>query len=169
MKMRLVVALVGLAIGFAWPAFDQQKDTPDPQIAKQLDALGKKFDEAFDNNDAAAVAAIFTKDAVLVSPEGPVYGREGIEKLYVNLFQKWHFSNYIAKVDQNSPHIIGTAGNEEWNNGEWSATIQGHNFRPIQIKGYWSAIYALEGGVWKKRMLTVNVTPPPSAPAETSR
>jgi hypothetical protein len=38
--------------------------------------------------------------------------------------------------------------------------------RPIQLKGYWSAIYAREGDGWKKRMLISNVTPAP-APAQT--
>src|SRR5262249_19841924 len=66
MKTRSVVALVGLAISFALPTFGQQKEMVDPQIVEQLIALGKKFDDAFNNNDAAAVAALFTKDAVLV-------------------------------------------------------------------------------------------------------
>ena len=47
MKIRLVVALVGLAIGFTAPAFAQQKDTVDPQLAEQLRALSKKTGEAF--------------------------------------------------------------------------------------------------------------------------
>ena len=38
MKIRLVVALVGLAIGFVAPAFAQQKDAADPQIRQQIDA-----------------------------------------------------------------------------------------------------------------------------------
>ena len=70
--MRLVVALVGLAIGFAVPAFAQQKDTVDPQIIEQLNALTEKFIEAVDNNDVAAVAALFTEDAVFVTDAGPV-------------------------------------------------------------------------------------------------
>ena len=32
--MRLVVALVGLAISFALPTFAQQKDTADPQLRR---------------------------------------------------------------------------------------------------------------------------------------
>jgi uncharacterized protein (TIGR02246 family) len=43
------------------------KDTPDPQLRQQLDALIKKYDEAVNNNDAAALAALFTDDAVFVS------------------------------------------------------------------------------------------------------
>jgi hypothetical protein len=39
MKMRLLPALVGLAISFAVPAYAQQKDTADPQITEQIRAL----------------------------------------------------------------------------------------------------------------------------------
>jgi hypothetical protein len=39
----------------------EQTNTPDPQLREQLDAKSKKFDEACDNNDAAAVAALFTE------------------------------------------------------------------------------------------------------------
>jgi ketosteroid isomerase-like protein len=55
-----------LAISLALPTFAQQKETVDPKIIEQLDALSKKFDEAFNNNDAAAVAALFTEDAIWV-------------------------------------------------------------------------------------------------------
>ena len=36
MKIRLVVALVGLAISFALPTFAQQKETVDPQLIQKL-------------------------------------------------------------------------------------------------------------------------------------
>jgi hypothetical protein len=36
-----------------------QKDTADPQLTEQLDALSEKFDEAYNNNDAAALAALW--------------------------------------------------------------------------------------------------------------
>jgi ketosteroid isomerase-like protein len=86
MKMRLVVALAGLAISFALPAFAEQKVAADPQIRQQLDALGQKYDEAFNNGDAAALAALYTEDGIEVTNTGPVYGREAIEKYYADLF-----------------------------------------------------------------------------------
>ena len=52
MKIRLLLTLVGLAINFAVPTFAQQTNTPDPQLREQRDALGKKIDEAWNNNDA---------------------------------------------------------------------------------------------------------------------
>jgi hypothetical protein len=55
MKIRLLIAIAGLVIGFAMPAFAQQTNTPDPQLRQQLEAFAKKEDEAFNNNDAAAV------------------------------------------------------------------------------------------------------------------
>jgi ketosteroid isomerase-like protein len=163
MKIRLVVALVGLAISFALPAFAQQKEpTPSDKDRQQTDAFVKKFHEAYDNHDAAALAALYTEDAIIVTPQGPVYGRKAIEKWYADGFQQWHSKNHIDKVDQGSPHHIGTAGNEAWSNGEWSETIQGQNFGPIQIKGYWSNVTVREGDTWKIRMDTFNVTPAPA-------
>jgi hypothetical protein len=44
MQVPLVVALVVSAIGFALPAFAQEKDTVDPQIAEQVRALAAKYD-----------------------------------------------------------------------------------------------------------------------------
>jgi ketosteroid isomerase-like protein len=166
MKMRLLgtLVLVGLAIGFTMPAFAQQKDTPDPQITEQLKALSKKTDEANNNGDAAAVAALYTEDAVLVTDTGPIYGREAIEKHWADAFQKMHFSNHLDKADQYSPHIIGTAGNEAWSNGEWTVTLKGQNWGPKEFKGYWLEIYRREGDTWKKRLDMYNVTPAPAAP-----
>src|SRR5580692_4159871 len=110
--MHLLITLVGLAISFAVPAFAQQKETVDPQTIEQIDAFAKKFDEAFNNGDAAALAALYTQDAVWVTPQGPVVGREAIQKRFAGMFQQGHFSNHLNKDDQGSPHTIGTAGNE---------------------------------------------------------
>jgi len=39
MKIRLLGALVGLAISFALPTFGQQKETVDPKTLEQLDGF----------------------------------------------------------------------------------------------------------------------------------
>ncbi len=83
---------------------------------------------------AVALAALFGEDAVFVTQEGPVTGRQAIEKWYADHLQKVHFSNNLVTVDEDSPHIIGAAGNEIWATGGWSATIKGENFGPTQIK-----------------------------------
>ena len=165
MKIRLLLALVGLAISFALPTFGQQTNTPDPKLREALLALAKKFEDAWNNNDATALAALFTKDAVLIEESGPVYGREAIEKHYADVFKNVHFSNNHTMYDDpnsNSPHAIGTDGNQMWENGEWSMTWQVKGGDPEQHTGYHASIAVREGGVWKKRMLITNVTPAPA-------
>jgi hypothetical protein len=66
MKTRSLLALVGLAISFALPAFAQQTNKPDPQLREKLIAGIKKHVDALDKNDAVAIAANFTEDAVCV-------------------------------------------------------------------------------------------------------
>jgi uncharacterized protein (TIGR02246 family) len=162
METRLLLTLVGLAISFALPTFAQQTNTPDPLLRAWLAALDKNHAEPWNKNDAAAIAALFTEDAVYLTDRGPVNGRQAIEKYFADLFQKMHFSNHLITVDQFSPHIIGTVSDVEWATGEWSLTIQGQNGGPMQLKGYWAAIKVREGyDIWRIRMLAFNLTPPP--------
>jgi ketosteroid isomerase-like protein len=163
MKIRLLGTLVGLLISFALPILAQQKETVDPQTIEQLIAFRKKYDETENNNDAASLAALYTKDAVLVTNTGPVFGRQAIEKWFTDDFQEWRHSNKLSKGDQNPPRIIGTADNIA-SSGEWSVTIQGKTGDPIQLKGHFSSILTREGNDWKIRMSTWNVTPAQTAP-----
>ena len=143
----------------------QQENTVDPQIIDQLNAIAEKYDQAVINNDAGAVAALYTEDAVFVSDSGSIYGRQAIEKWYADVFQTWHPKNRLTKKDPNSPRFIGTADNVA-SNGEWSESGLGPTGEFIEIKGYWSAIDTRQGDGWKIRMLTWNITQPPAAPAQ---
>ena len=157
MKTLLLLVLAGSAIGFGLPTFAQQTNTPDPQLRQMLDALTQKTDEAYNDGDATALAALYTEDAVLVTDAGPIYGRKAIEKHYATLFERIHFIKHLSKADEYSPHIIGTAGDEAWSNGKWSQTIKGQTFGPIQLKGYWSSITVREGDAWKKKLDIWNI------------
>ena len=86
MKIPLLLALVGLAISFAFPTFAQQKDTVDPKIDQQIRVLAAKYDDAINRHDAVAVAALFTQGGIGQIPESKVsagHARQGIEKAYV--------------------------------------------------------------------------------------
>jgi ketosteroid isomerase-like protein len=129
-----------------------QKDTLDPQADQELRAIAMKSEEAFKKGDAAARAALFTEDAVLVTEHGPVCGRQAIEKHYAELFREWHFIDMVIKLAKNSPHAMGTAGNEAWSNGEWTCSIEGQSGYPIRLNGYWLAVNVREGDTWKIRL-----------------
>jgi len=167
MKIRnLLLTLAGLAISYALPTFAQQQKTPDPQLREQVLAFVKKVDVAWNSNDAAALAAFFTEDAIEVRDTGPVYGREAMEKTWADMYRHVQMSNHLSTVDQYSPHVIGTAGNELWMNGEFSVTVKGQDFGPVEQNGYWCAILVREANAWKSRMQIWNVTPAP-APTQT--
>src|ERR1700755_2058744 len=100
------------------------KERADPQTTERFNALIKKNDEALNKNDAAAYAAVYTEDAVFVTDVGPICGRKAIEEWFADAFQHWHYKNCLSKLDQNCPHIIGTAGNEVWSHGDWKQTLQ---------------------------------------------
>ena len=175
MKIRSVLTVVGLAIGFALPTFAQQKDTADPRIVQQRDLLGvakaldefgelhQELDEAYNKNDAAAVAALFTKDALLVAPDGMFSGRQAIEKRYADTFQR---SPIISFNTSRERRYLNAIDNAVWSAGQWFGTFQSQT-GPVFAVGYWSAIYVREGDAWKIRMLTLNQTPPPTPRAET--
>ena len=80
MIFRLLLTFAGLAIGFSAQAQAQEKNTVDPQVRQQIEALNQKFDEAFNQNDAEAVADLFTADAIEAGPdEAAASGQQEIE------------------------------------------------------------------------------------------
>lgn len=123
-----------------------------------------------EHNDAAALAALYTKDAVFCGGErsGPHYGCEAIEKHFAEGFNLFHFRNHVVTPDQYSPLVIGTAGNEVWVLAEWSMTLQSKNGgSPMQIKGNSLNIFVRDGDGWKARAILSNNAAPPPEPAKT--
>ena len=168
MKLAQLLALAGLALAIAAPVFAQQQKTSDPKLREQVLELVKRFDVAWNSNDAATLAALFTDDAIEVRDTGPVYGREALEKNWEDMYRHVQMSNHLSTVDQYSPHIIGTGGSELWMNGKFSVTLKGQDFGPIEQNGYWCVILVREGDDWKARMQIWNITPTPAAPAQTN-
>jgi hypothetical protein len=162
MKVRLLFALVGLAISLGLPTYAQQTNTPDPKLRERLISRFKALSDAFDKNDAAAVAANFTGNAILLTSFGEVWGRQAIEHLYADLFKEVQASNNLVTVDEDSPHALGAASNGLWATGKWGQTLKGQN-ASMERKGYWSAVAILEGDDWNIRMLCVSFTTRASA------
>jgi len=158
MKKLLVVPLIGLAIGFALPTFAQQKETVDPQLIQKLyDTLSKKWNEAYNNHDAAAIVAVYTEDAIDVTHTGPLYGRQAIEKFYADNFKGWQPKNHTSTIDPHSVRMLGP--DNLTRGGEWSETGKGKNGEDVPIKGYFSEIDTRQGDAWKICELTGNLTP----------
>lgn len=153
MKLRLLAA-AGLAIGFVVPALAQEKMGPctGPEDAcRQVANLVKSYNVAFNKQDAAAVAALYTQDAVYAT-EGPIIsGRDAIEKFYADGF-KAGFSNMMANMSES--HIMGESA---WGVGDWSATGPGPNHTTQPYHGNWVNLFVHNGSTWKIRLDTYNV------------
>ncbi len=160
MKTRLLVTFAGLATCFAISAQPFSGDLAgDVKALDDLSALSMKYDDAYKEKDATALAALFTEDAVCVTPEGLISGRQAIEKAYSDDLQRWPETSHIYQADQ-----LNAIGNEAWSVGKWWRTLQGEN-GPVFVRGYWSALFVREGDGWKVRMMTFNETLPQVRPA----
>jgi len=152
MKTRLLVALVGLAFSFALPVFAQEKEevipfpfTPvpaGPQLVQQIETINQKFDEAFNKHDAAAVAELYTTNAVQMTPGASFSGREAIVGYIADLFQRHNPSDRVTKMS-----YVYAFGGDLCALGGWTVTIDGSR----KFGGYLLIIYTNVAGSWKIR------------------
>jgi ketosteroid isomerase-like protein len=141
MKTRLLVALVGLAMGCAVPTLAQEKDTVDPQVRQQIEAVFMKFQEAFNKHDAAAMGALHTQDAVEIrSWQGLASSREAIQKRFA-----FDFGSSPGKMVNDLVQVYAI--------GKDICAIS--DTRVGGSKGQAITIYVREGDDWKIRMAYV--------------
>jgi hypothetical protein len=109
MKIRTVVTIVGLAIGFALPGLAQEQNAVDPELRQQIEAITKRREEAYNKHDAAAWSAFYTQDAIDVwtwEPDGAAVGLPAIVKRY-----EAEFASYPAPKSFNVVRVYAI-GNE---------------------------------------------------------
>jgi uncharacterized protein (TIGR02246 family) len=144
MKMPLLITLAGLAIAFAVPALAQEQNTVDPEVRQQIEAVHMKFVEAQNKRDAAAIAALFTEDAVQVwyglSEGGLASGQQAIEKRY--------------RVDFSAPSPIESKIVQIYPIGNDICAIT--EYKIMTWKGHAVTIYGRDADTWKIRMAYAN-------------
>jgi uncharacterized protein (TIGR02246 family) len=147
MKIRLVVALVGLAMSIALPTFAQQQSTVDPEVRQGIEAVLTRFGEAFNKRDAAAMAALYTQEAVqlwtwMPIEEAVASGRRAIEKRYEVMLSSspGTFTGQIVEV-----YVIGN-----------DMAVVTKAAEGTLWKGYKVWICVPDADTWKIRMEYVN-------------
>ena len=141
-----LVALVGLAISFAMPAFTQEPIAVDPEVRQQVEAVISKFDDAYYKNDATGLADLFAQDGVEVwgwdKFSKIASGQQAIERRYRVHFPKP--GDLSAKLLQ-----AYAIANEICTISEFNHVITGG-------KGYVVRIFVRDADTWKIRMAYVN-------------
>jgi uncharacterized protein (TIGR02246 family) len=147
-RLLLVVSIV--AIGFAEPAASQQNARP------AIEELGTEYIQAYNTKDVSAIVGLYTEDAVLVTPSGIVKGKEELEDYFRCIFPMVS-TDYISTTEQ-----LGATGDAPlWSAGSYNVTLTDVK-GPIKSSGFWSVVYAMDGGRLRIRMSTFTVTLPPA-------
>ena len=157
MKIGSVAALIGLAISFAFPIYAQDQNAVDPKTRQEIEAVEMQIVEAYNKHDAAAVAALYTHDAVRVyNPPGMggvvaslVSGRKAMEKRFETEFTwaSWSSSPAVGKLVQMYAFEDSIATISEWSIGQYN----GHS---VQI-----FVRDADTGTWKIRMEYYSIAP----------
>ena len=144
MKIRFLLALVGLAIGFALPTFAQEQNTVDPEVRQEIEAVLMKFGDAFNKRDAAAIAALYTQNAIRLESwwsEGGL-GQQAIEKSYAGMLAS-EPGEFVGQVVQ-----VYAIGND--------MCVITKDSEGALWKGYKTWICVRDADTWKIRMEYVN-------------
>ena len=123
-------------------------------LKQEVDKISSTYVERFNKQDAAGIAALFAKGGLFVNPMG---AHTNVAQTLEGTF-KAGLTHLEATVDQVSP-IGGDAGI-----GLGEVTLSGKNQsgEPLKVAFRFTAVYVLEDGAWKIRMLTsLPKAPPP--------
>jgi ketosteroid isomerase-like protein len=110
-----------------------------------------QFTTAFNRQDAAGLAALFSEDGIRITPQGIIQGRDAIQKDSDKRFQSRFHDLSIT------PLIVRTLSDSIWEAGEWTMKI---GDQPVH--GYFAMTLVREGKSFKIRDDTFNIAPPAS-------
>src|SRR6516165_11539712 len=116
------------------------------------------YHDAWNNHNAAGIAGLYTKDAILVTqaPQIVKNGQQDIEQNYQKAFAT------IPHHDSATADQIAPLGADAFMSvGEYHLLDSSNN----KLDGHWTAVYVPEAGKLKIRMLTAvpDVPPAPTA------
>ena len=138
--------LLALSIPFMFAAPATAED-----MKQEVTKLAAAYMDCFNKQDAACIAALYTKDGFLVNPAGKqvltdYYGgafKAGMNKLEVTVDETW-------QIDNDTPGAMG----------KFRVTGKSDKGEAMEMGGIWTAAYVKEDGKWKARMLTAAPKPP---------
>jgi uncharacterized protein (TIGR02246 family) len=128
--------------------------------AKSIAAQGnQKWIHAYDSGDAAALTALYAKDATLL-PQGvaqPLNGESSIRKFFDEAVKQRVINMTLPVTDAK---MVGQ--DTLFDAGTWTAEVPGQNgAAATPVSGTYLSVWQQEGGNWRLRADTWNMMPPP--------
>ena len=134
MIRRIAVGLVALALASPLPAFAQG------DLRAQIEKVGKAWEKAYNAGDPAGVAALYTKDAMVMAPGAePATGTKAIQELFAK-DMAGGVKNALTTED-----VVGV-GEYAVEKGKYVATSSDGKHLD---HGPYVTLFKKEGGAWK--------------------
>jgi uncharacterized protein (TIGR02246 family) len=136
MTRQIALGLVALALTLPFPAFAQTGGDVRAQIGK----MDQAWEKAYNAGDAAAVAALYAKDATIMPPGAePASGTSAIQAFFAEDMKQG------AKNALTTGDVVGS-GDQAVSIGKWVATSADGKHLD---HGTYMTLYKKEGGGWK--------------------
>jgi ketosteroid isomerase-like protein len=151
----MFAAIAALSLTTSAPAQQQV----DQNTRKQIEEIIAEYHDAWNNHNAAGIAGLYTKDAILVTqaPQLVKNGQQDIEQNYQKAFATIPHHD-SATADQ----IVPLGAGAFMSVGEYHLIGSSNN----KLDGHWTAVYVPEAGKLKIRMLTAVPDLPPAPTAK---
>lgn len=136
----------------------------DPAKVKQaLEAMGKKFVEAFNNKDVDSIMASYWKspDLVIMYPDGDYRGYDAVKASWEKTFREVDVKKFEVKE-----HNIEVGHHMAYEWGMWDYTFQPKGGPEMSVTGRYLQVWAEKDGKWVVVADHASVPlPPPPPPA----
>ena len=131
---------------------------------KAIKALSEQFTAAYNSMDAAAMAATYADDAIMMDPnQAAIEGRQAIQAAYEARSKE--SAGKVALAAALTPLETQVAGDWAYDRGNYTITVTPKSGKPMEISAKYLTIYKRQpDGSWKiYRDISNRNTPPPSA------
>ncbi len=154
-----------LVIMLAMPFLVSCTTAPPPDTSAEdrqaIKAASIQFADAFNQGDAAAMAAHFTEEAKYLPPNSPmIVGREGIQAFYQASFDAGVGNFQLTMIDL---HVYGDMAHDI---GKYTLTIQPEEGEAINDSGKYLVILKRVNGAWQLDAVSLNSSVPLPVPEE---
>jgi len=160
MRFSTYSLLFVLAVVFALFSCARPEQTDLAAVRKAIEETNGKFVEAFNQGDAAGVAALYTDDATLLPPNREaIHGRQGVQDFWGGGIQMGIKDVTLTTVD------VGGSGGTAYEIGKYTLKVQPEGQEGMTDSGKYVVIWKRQAdGTWKLHVDIWNSSMPMPGP-----
>ncbi len=114
------------------------------QVRTEIEAVNEKFIAALNRGDAAAIAALYTEDAILLPPNsGMLEGKEAAQAFWQGGLDMG------IKEGELETASVEAQGDTAYEIGKYKLTIEPPGGPTIKDEGKYLVVWKRQGGSWK--------------------